>query len=495
MSYCTNPDCKHPKNPDTAKYCSSCGAALHLRQRYRPLTQLGQGGFGKTFIAIDEDIPSQPTCAIKQLYLKGFTSSVMHKAKQLFRQEAVRLDDLGKHDQIPSLLAHFEQDEQCYLVQEFIEGPTLSQELQQKSYYTGEEVEELLRDLLPVLQFIHDRNVIHRDIKPGNIIRRNSDRLPVLIDFGVSKWVSQTTLNQTGTVVGSADYMPLEQLQGKVFPASDLYSLGVTCLHLLTGISPFDLYDVVGERWVWRDYLLPENRISSSLTRVLDSLVARSVRDRFQSASEVLQALPNSSDLSTALTMQPAKRKANLAAESRQALSPRKNSRLLANPIHVVKTWISNTEEAKLDSSTGINYTKLNKYLQAKRWKEADEETWNCLHQAAGSPMTRFLSDRDLSRISCDDWMTVDRLWVEASEGRFGFSIQVQIYQQMGEDYIRFCEGVKWPLNRSNNMEKQIQFKPRAPVGHLPSPLRFQGKNLAKNIKAIASGFVSCDLL
>jgi len=511
MSYCVNPDCKSPKNPDNAKFCSSCGTSLYLRQRYRPITQLGQGGFGKTFIAIDEDLPSQPFRVVKQLYLKGFSDQIIHKAKRLFRQEAVRLDELGKHDQIPNLLAHFEQDKQLYLVQEFVDGPTLAQELQQKGAYEPEEIEQLLRDLLPVLQFVHDNQVIHRDIKPQNIIRRKSDNLPVLIDFGVSKWVSQTTLNQTGTVVGSAEYMPLEQLRGKVFPSSDLYSLGATCLHLLTGLPPLELYDIANEKWVWRDYLLPEKRVNLYLAETLDRMVSRNLNQRFQSVSEVLSVL---STAPGSLTAVPAPKPKTPKPQTSTPLTPRPASSRTAlsnqpteistkistktfNPLHVVKTWVFGSSElsAELTSAVGVDYTKLQNFLQLKRWKAADEETWNCLHQAAGKPLSRFLSPRDLTKIPCEDLQTVDRLWLEASEGRFGLTLQVQVYQQSAEDYFQFCHTVKWPLRASGNTEDYIKYKSNAVVAHLPSPARFKGSDWSKHMEAIASKCISCGLV
>jgi serine/threonine protein kinase len=507
MSYCVNPDCKSPKNPDSAKFCSSCGKSLYLRQRYRPVAQLGQGGFGKTFIAIDNDIPSQPLRVVKQLYLKGFSDQIIHKAQRLFRQEAMRLDELGKHDQIPNLLAHFEQDQQLYLVQEFIDGPNLAQELQQKGSYEPEEIEQLLRDLLPVLQFVHDNHVIHRDIKPQNIIRRKSDNLPVLIDFGVSKWVSQTTLHQTGTIVGSAEYMPLEQLRGKVFPASDLYSLGATCLHLLTGLPPLELYDIANEKWVWRDYLLPEKRVTLILAQTLDRMVSRNVNQRFQSASEVLSVLSAApGSLKSIAAPKPNTPKPPISkpvtprpASSRTALSnqPTELSTKAFNPLHVVKTWVFGSPEvsAELTSSMGVDYTQLQSLLQLKRWKAADEETWNCLHQAAGKPLSRFLAPRDLAQIPCEDLQIVDRLWLEASEGRFGLTLQVQVYQQSAENYFQFCQTVKWPLRPSGNTEEYIKYKTNAVVAHLPSPIRFKGSDWSKHVEAIASKCISCGLV
>ncbi|NEP41588.1 MAG: protein kinase, partial [Okeania sp. SIO2H7] len=172
MSYCLNPQCQNPQNREGLQFCEACGAKLLLRERYRAIKPLGRGGFGKTFLAVDEDKPSKPPCVIKQFLPQVANND--RKAAELFQQEAVRLDQLGKHPQIPDLLAHFQQDSNQYLVQEYIDGPNLAQQLAQTGPFKESQIKELLEDLLPVLDFIHQHKVIHRDIKPANIIRRSS---------------------------------------------------------------------------------------------------------------------------------------------------------------------------------------------------------------------------------------------------------------------------------------------------------------------------------
>ncbi len=133
-------------------------------------------------------------------------------------------------------------DSRQYLVQEFIQGETLQQELDNRGIFNESQIRELLIDLLSVLQFVHNNNLIHRDIKPENIMRRETDKKLVLVDFGASKIMPKTQRRTvTGTVIGSAEYCAPEQSMGKAKLASDLYSLGVVCLHLLTRMSPFDL--------------------------------------------------------------------------------------------------------------------------------------------------------------------------------------------------------------------------------------------------------------
>ncbi|MEQ8973543.1 MAG: protein kinase [Coleofasciculus sp. C1-SOL-03] len=302
MSYCLNPHCDRPQNPDGMRFCRRCGSKLLLRERYRSLRLIGQGGFGKTFLAVDEDKPSKPQCVIKQFFPLYQGTSDVRKATELFEREAVRLDELGKHPQIPELLAHFTQDNRQYLVQEFIDGQNLAQILAKDGVFNEQQIREMLRDLLAILEFIHSRSVIHRDIKPENIIRRrhiytgetedNGESVIkgnlVLVDFGAAKHAIGTT--KTGTTVGTPDYIAPEQAKGKAIFASDLYSLGVSCIHLLTQIYPEQLFDTGEDTWVWRRYL-KTNSISDELGYILDKLLKRATNHRYQSVAEVLRDL------------------------------------------------------------------------------------------------------------------------------------------------------------------------------------------------------------
>jgi serine/threonine protein kinase len=312
MSYCLNPTCHNPQNPGDAELCQSCGSKLLLTldaetpsaSRYRTIKPIGQGGFGRTFLAVDETKPvifSQ--CVIKQFFPQNTAGE---KAAQLFHQEAAQLETLGKHPQIPELIAHFEQDGRQYLVQEFIDGKNLARELEQKGAFTETQIRQILNDLLPVLHFVHKSKVIHRDIKPENIIRRRLSPAPlsalensyqpspfqkdiVLVDFGAAKKVTATGLPQTGTIIGSAAYTAPEQLMGKAVFASDIYSLGVTCIHLLTEIPPFDLFDSTEDSWAWRNYL--KTAVSDDLGRILDTMLQSATKRRYSSASAVIRHL------------------------------------------------------------------------------------------------------------------------------------------------------------------------------------------------------------
>ncbi|MBO0348928.1 serine/threonine protein kinase [Phormidium pseudopriestleyi FRX01] len=292
MTYCLNSNCPNPSNPPNTKFCLTCGAKLLLRDRYRAVQPLGQGGMGRTFFAVDEDRLNAP-CVIKQFFPQIQGTAALAKATELFQREAVQLLHLGEHPQIPSLYAYFEQDKRWYLVQELIDGPDLLNELKQQGAFSENQIKSLLLDLLPVLQFIHDNHVIHRDIKPENILRRRKDNKLVLVDFGVAKEGTGTALAQMGTRAGTHGYAPLEQIRGgQAYPASDLYSLGVTCIQLLTAKMPDDLYDGMNARWVWKEQLAKQGKSTSPiLAQILDKLLQELVRDRYQSATEVLQVL------------------------------------------------------------------------------------------------------------------------------------------------------------------------------------------------------------
>ncbi|MBE9129131.1 MULTISPECIES: serine/threonine-protein kinase [unclassified Coleofasciculus] len=440
MSYCVTPRCLAPENLDSARFCLSCGVQLWLNERYRPLQPISHGGFGRTFLAIDEDSPSKPRCVIKQLYMENASIEVMQKAKELFRQEAVRLQELGKHSQIPTLLAHFEQNRQLYLIQEWIPGQTLTEELRQNGAYNETQIWELLQDLLPIVQYIHNHRVIHRDIKPANIIRRRDDSRLVLIDFGVAKLLTDTALLSTGTIIGSPEYMAPEQVKGKAFWASDLYSVGVTCIYLLTQVSPFDLYDSVNDGWAWRDFLPPRDSVSDRLGKLLDKLLYPTIKQRYQSAADVL-------------------------ADLTPIQSPPSGT-------HFINLWQPTTGKSKqqnLASEVGVNYHKLKRLLSFRQWQKADEETWVVMCQACGKAPGYYLKTSDIQELPCEDLRTIDQLWVKYSGGRFGFTAQKRIYQQVDGDYPTFCELLGWSVHNPHVSNSAYRFKLNSPVGHLPS--------------------------
>ena len=323
---CLNPGCHNPSVPEHTQLCSSCGVTLiKLRNRYRPIKSLGSGGFGKTYLAEDVDKLNEK-CVIKQFAPQIQGTAGRKKATELFLQEALQLLKLGKHSQIPTLLAYFEENSCLYLVQEFIDGENLLQELEKQGIFSESKIRALLQDLLTTLEVVHYYKIIHRDIKPENIMRRRSDGKLILIDFGASKQLQGTV--KTGTSIGTFGYAPLEQMRdGKVYPASDLYSLGATCFHLLTGVHPGELYQEYGYEWVktWRVHL--QKPVNRDLDTVLDKLLQKYYQQRYQSAQAVLQDLKNSK-LTTKTTYQ-------ASHKSSQIPSQQQKSPLQTSPIQV----------------------------------------------------------------------------------------------------------------------------------------------------------------
>ena len=297
MSYCINPSCPQPKNPPQAKTCRACHSKLLLRDRYQTSKILGKGGFGATFLAHDLSLPGQPCCVIKQLRPSSPDPNVFQMAKELFEREAQTLGKLGNHPQIPRLLDYFEAEQQFYLVQEYVNGHNLQQEVKRNGPFSEAGVKQFLSEMLPLLKYIHSLQVIHRDIKPANLIRREEDRKLVLIDFGAVKnqvkatVITDSTGGQTALTafaVGTAGFAPPEQLSMRPVYASDVYSVGVTCIYLLTGKSPKDFgFDSATGDIAWRQHV----NISEHLTKILQTMMEVSVRQRYKSADEALQAL------------------------------------------------------------------------------------------------------------------------------------------------------------------------------------------------------------
>lgn len=264
-----------------------------LDGRYQVVQVLSAGGFGKTYIAEDTRRPGNPKCVVKHLKPASNDPNYLQTARRLFLSEAETLEQLGNHDQIPRLLAYFEEDREFFLVQEFIEGHPLSTELQPDDCWSESQVIQLLKDILGILAFVHSYGVIHRDIKPDNLIRRASDGKLVLIDFGAVKQVrsqiatTHSPINAT-VAIGTPGYMPSEQGLGKPRPSSDIYALGIIGIQALTGLYPNLLQEdpTTGEM-LWQHRV----QISEGFASVLNKMVRYDYRERYQSANEVLQAI------------------------------------------------------------------------------------------------------------------------------------------------------------------------------------------------------------
>ncbi|MEC4985984.1 MAG: protein kinase [Oscillatoria sp. PMC 1068.18] len=264
-----------------------------LDGRYQVVQVLSGGGFGETYIAQDTRRPGNPVCVVKHLKPASSDPETLVVARRLFNSEAETLETLGDHPQIPRLLAYFEEDEEFYLVQDYIAGHTLAAELVPGKPWQESWVIQLLREVLPVLEFVHSQGVIHRDVKPENLLRNRQDNQLFLVDFGAVKQISNQTaiangpLNPT-VVVGTPGYMPSEQGKGQPRHSSDIYSLGIICLQALTGIKPVNFrYDTKTGEILWQHLV----DISPELATILNQMVLYHFRERFSSAREVLTAL------------------------------------------------------------------------------------------------------------------------------------------------------------------------------------------------------------
>ena len=265
-----------------------------LGGRYKVISKLGAGGFGETFLAEDLHLPGNPLCVVKKLKPQTTESETLSMARRLFDTEAKVLYQLGNHEQIPRLLAHFEDNQEFYLAQELIEGEPLSHELVGQPW-SEDRVIALLEDVLEVLAFVHEQNVIHRDIKPPNLIRRRRDGRIVLIDFGAVKQVSSQVVDpETGQTnltisIGTKGYMPNEQLAGNPRFSSDVYAVGLLGIFALTGTQPkrFSEHPETNEI-NWREHT---TQVSPELGAILDQMVRYDFRDRYPTATEALLAI------------------------------------------------------------------------------------------------------------------------------------------------------------------------------------------------------------
>ncbi|MBD2362828.1 SUMF1/EgtB/PvdO family nonheme iron enzyme [Anabaena minutissima FACHB-250] len=259
-----------------------------LAGRYEIIKLLGGGGFAVTYLARDNYQPSKPLCVVKQLRPNQTQSRVI----EFFEKEAAILERLGKHPQIPQLLAHFNQDQNLYIVQEFIEGQDLSREIVPGKRLSESYITKLLQDALEILSFVHQQGVIHRDIKPQNLMRRQDGKI-ILIDFGAVKELGTLLINSQGevnssVVIGTPGYMSYEQYRGKPCFGSDIYALGVMAIQALIGVLPSELEEdsQTGEI-IWQNQV----QVSNHLAEVLTKMVRHHFSMRYPNATEALQAL------------------------------------------------------------------------------------------------------------------------------------------------------------------------------------------------------------
>jgi formylglycine-generating enzyme required for sulfatase activity/predicted Ser/Thr protein kinase len=260
---------------------------MRLGGRYEIIEVLATGGFGITYKATDTQKPSKPICVVKELLAQHYNSSYL----EYFEKEARILEMLGTHSQIPYLFAYFEENKKFYIVQEFIQGQCLDKEIIPGKRLSEGYVSKLLQDVLEVLAFVHQQKVIHRDIKPQNLIRRQQDGKVCLIDFGIVKEIATQVINSSGSVqtsimAGTLGYMPAEQARGKTVFASDIYALGITAIQALTGLRSQEFEeDPETAELLWQE----KAQISDKLGAFLTKMVRRHHSLRYQNAPAALE--------------------------------------------------------------------------------------------------------------------------------------------------------------------------------------------------------------
>ncbi|MEB3282649.1 MAG: serine/threonine-protein kinase [Lyngbya sp.] len=473
-----------------------------LLSRYQVIKEIGTGGFGDTYLAVDLALPGQPQCVVKHLSPKDTSPHVLSVAQRLFDQEAQLLHRLGEHSQIPRLYAHFNENKEFYLVQEFIEGKDLSHELQPGQPWSEEKTVKLLTEILEVLAVIHQQNVIHRDLKPTNIMRRKSDDKIVLIDFGAVKEIQGIAVNAQGQThltvgIGSPGYMPSEQAKGRPKLASDIYAVGIIGIQALTGLKLAQFtHDQNTDEILWRNHA----NVSDELAEILNKMIQERLSDRYSNASEALTALTpllsqynpvsatNISAVSQANTVNLSPQNLTQSATVKTPVSapPVKSATqslqkwlggIVTAIFFIGGVYITIENFRSPETLLNADYTELQNLLDQGKWKEADKETEKIMLKVANRETDGWIDSNAIGSLSCADLRELDQLWVKYSDGKFGLSIQKEIYLEMGNPlgkfqestYNKFGEFIGWRKNGNWLNYSDLTFDKTAPRGQFPS--------------------------
>ncbi len=493
-----------------------------LDGRYKVIEDLAAGGFAQTYLAEDTRLPGNPRCVVKHFNPAISEPDFLRKALELFKIEAETLQKLGKHDQIPQLFAYFEENNEFFLIQEFIEGHPLTKELLPNGQLSEARTIALIQDVLAILKFVHDCDVIHRDIKPNNLLRRHHDGKLVLIDFGTVKQIHTEVLRSNirrshiTMPIGTPGYMSIEQEQGNSCPNSDIYALGMMALQALTGMHPSEFgKDELGEV-KWRLH----TSVSQEFGEIIDRMVSYEPAIRYQSVDRVLSDLEKLSPQKPSFRLLPA---ASPDPATRSMPSPEieispKSWWILGGIGAAIVGAISIVNLPKIFPSAdpsltvsvaempspirdrnNINYDRLRNLLKRKDWKAADAETYELMLTIAGkkSQIDGTFHIDELQEFSCADFLLIDRLWGDESNHTLGFTAQQKIYESRGKDWGEMAKEVGW-RSRSGSWLVASQYNKIAtrweyrkgyspnfqapPTGHLPVGIREGGRqNLDRN--------------
>ena len=466
-----------------------------LLKRYEIVEEIGAGGYGHTYKAIDTAFPEKRYCVVKHLHPSNQDSEILKIATRLFKTEAKVLSRLGKNDGIPELYAYFEEDGEFYLVQEIVEGKDLGREFIPEFKWSESETVSFLQELLTILSKVHAQQTVHRDIKPANIMRRDRDRKLVLIDFGAVKEIltvdknGNTILPNLTVGIGTRAYMPIEQVMGQPDTYSDIYTVGLLGIQALTGLAPVDL-PRDAEQF---EAVLKEKQIdiSPELKSFLSKAIASKPQNRYLNAQEALAALE--------LPVLP------------DPAPPEPNPNPKPNPVSK-KLILGGLSAAALLAGIGFltipsdnkpDYTQLETYLENKEWLKADLETNKLLLKAAKEKTT--MDTDSINNLPCQSLAKIDELWTSNSDGRFGFTPQTKAYLETGNEfnnynqstYEAFGNRVGWRIFGVWSLYEDLTFNNIAPKGHLPSPGK-DGEN-SRNIRIgerdnLLSKFNACGL-
>jgi len=442
-----------------------------LKNRYQIISKLGEGGFGKTYLATDLDLPDRPQCVVKQLAPLDPTPQVFQIAKDLFDKEAKILQRLGKHDQIPQLFAYFEEGGQFYLVQEFIEGNDLTNEIYPGKKNSEKQAIKLLIEILEVLKYVHQQNVIHRDLKPDNIMRRKYDGKIVLIDFGAVKEIKVLSLTGEGHItttiaVGTPGYMPTEQAAGQPRFCSDIYAVGITIIAALTGVRANQLAkdNSTGEI-IWKNQV----NVSEKFAYILDKMVLYDWRNRYQTVDEVMGEL----------------RSVGKSPLSNKRLGIASGIVALGSVAYIILASIisKGVIEAGQGKDVEAMYNRLDALAAAGQWAKADGQNRQLINQIGDQDGDySYISEEEANNFSCEDLQRINKIWTQRSNGKFGYTAQLQViygngdtleaFRENTQAWRRFAIAVGWKTgtDKDNNgylSYNDLKFTMDAPKGHL----------------------------
>ncbi|MEE3717463.1 serine/threonine-protein kinase [Tumidithrix elongata RA019] len=519
-----------------------------LKGRYKIIRDLAEGGFAQTYLAEDLQlpIPKHSKCVVKHLNPNNKDPLFTSKALELFKIEAETLQALGKlkHDQIPQLYASIQENDEWYLVLEFIDGHPISKEIPPGSQMAESRVAKLVRDVLEILVFVHSRGVIHRDIKPSNLIRRHDDDKIVLIDFGTVKQVqveaNDIDSSHKGTLpIGTPGYMSIDQSHGKSSTNSDIFALGMVALQALSGMHPSQFLRGDFGEIEWRSHA----KVSDEFGAILDKMISYNPKLRYQTVDQVLNDLQH---LPYLLLLQPFDQNSIQLSPSplpiSSVLPSNTKPRPTYNPWQIITgvgvsviaaiavinflnppsppKEVGSSNPVASSSSTfapdnnsspasiakpqlpkeAVDYDRLRSYLKQSNWQAADAETYNLMLRLAGDKSYgdgTFHPD-ELNNLSCAGIVLIDQLWLQASNGNLGFTAQKKIYESEGKDWQKMYSKVgwrsltgEWLLDTRYDRQKyrweyvdgRLPNFQTPPPGHLPFVFREEsGQSLNRNI-------------